>query len=151
VPSVRQIQRCGELLLSYRLLMSGIEASPMRASDDFNMLAITADGRTKRTIYLESTTPDAVELGKRGTCNWWIPQSTQADIVALCDLSSEHVWLLSMAEVQELSKEIADGHLHLHRYVQPTFDPEKTGHIVFSYEFDKFLIDQQIERFFPEG
>ena len=56
------------------------------------------------------------------------------------DLTSEKIWLLTPSEMEELSMVHSDGTRRLHTYADPTLDPEKTGHIVFSADFDKYFL-----------
>jgi hypothetical protein len=42
--------------------------------------------------------------------------------------------------MEELSMVHSDGTRRLHTYADPTLDPEKTGHIVFSADFDKYFL-----------
>ena len=52
--------------------------------------------------------------------DWWIDEDSPADVIALVDLSTERVWLLTLDEIAELAQQHSSGRHHLYMYVDPT-------------------------------
>jgi len=134
----RQLE-CAKDLVLYRLSRLGVDAGALRAGP--HLLA----RRTGRPVTIQL---NVVESGSRTgrTCEWLIDEVFSADLVALVDLSSERVWLMTPYEVGELSKLGEDGKRRLYTYADPTLDLEKTGHIVFSGDFERYALERQHER-----
>ncbi|MFT5392143.1 MAG: hypothetical protein ACI8PT_002340 [Gammaproteobacteria bacterium] len=127
-------------LLQYRLHRLGIDCAGFKRDGTFVMAQ-----RRGRPLTIEL---NMIESGSRTgkLCDWEITNAPGGDLVAFVDLTSEKIWLLTPSEMEQLSTLQADGTRRLYTYADPTLDPEKTGHIVFSAEFDEYLLAARAHR-----
>jgi hypothetical protein len=143
-----QIGRCGELLLQYKLLLLGIESSPMTTGTGIDLVAYSSRNRKAFTVQVktnESPTPSG-ENGKL-TLGWWIPDDCPADLVAFVDLASRSVWLFSTGEITKYSQKRYRGRHHFYFYVDPAVDI-RAGQLTHQIHFEEFLVEKRAQVFF---
>jgi hypothetical protein len=75
--------------------------------------------------------------------DWWIPEDSPADLVALADLETEKVWLFLQDELAKHAQQKSSGRFHLYMYTDPSAKP-KTGRLSHSYEFERFMISNRV-------
>ncbi|MBW2618941.1 MAG: hypothetical protein JRC92_08710, partial [Deltaproteobacteria bacterium] len=80
--------------------------------------------------------------------DWWIPQKTPAQLIALVDLSSKRFWLLTKEEVASLAQQKPSGRFHLYMNIDPTVKPRKTDRLVYVYEFEQYLLENRSHNIF---
>ena len=130
------VARFGHLLVAYQLLDFGV-----RTEGHSGAWVVHGPDGTERGLQIYVVDGDSAP---GGICSWGIVQDPGMDIVALVDIASERVWLLEATDVQRLSKAQADGSRLIYTYAMPTFDAEKTGHAVFTSDFDALLLPNQV-------
>tara|TARA_A100001037_G_scaffold275413_1_gene273897 strand:+ start:174 stop:596 length:423 start_codon:yes stop_codon:yes gene_type:complete len=133
------IAEAGALLLRYQLLRLGVTSGALSTSS--HVIA----RRNGRPVSIEVSVVESGSLSGR-TCEWLLDSEVTGDLAAFVDLSSEQIWLLTPYEVGELSTKQPDGTRRLFTYADVTLDPEKTGHFVFSGDFDRYLLEERAER-----
>ena len=143
-----QIGRCGELLVQYKLLLGGVESAPMTTDSGVDLVAYSPMNEKAITIQVKTNLkPKKSGSGKgKAALDWWISEKSPAHYIALVDLSSNKIWLLSHAEVSMLAQQKSSGRYHLYMYVDPTVKPLKAGR--HSYEFEKFLLENRAHEVF---
>jgi len=86
----------------------------------------------------------------KAALDWWVPVDTPAQYVALVDLATERVWLVSRDELAELAQQRSSGRYHIYMYTDPAAKPRKTGRLAHVHEFKRFLLSECAERVFGQ-
>ncbi len=137
-----KIGRAGELLVQYRLLLLGIDSSPMSTDAGIDLVAYSSTKRLPTTIQVKANLAPKPGGGKgKAALDWWVPEDTPAALVAFVDLSEERVWMLSASQVADLAQQNSSGRHHLYMYTDPTVSPRKTGRPAHVYEFQRYLLE----------
>ena len=115
--STAQIGKCGETLVQYRLLLSGIESAQMTTDTGIDLVAYLPGSKRAITIQVKTNLAPKPGGGKgKMALDWWVSKDSPAEMVALVDLDSENVWLLSHAELSEIAQQKNTDRLHFYFY-----------------------------------
>ena len=146
--STAQIGKSGELLVQYKLLLCGIESAHLTTDTGIDLVAYSKKNKEPVTIQVKSNLAPKPGGGKgKLALDWWVPEDSPADIQALVDLSTNRVWLIETKEMAELAQQNSKGKLHLYMYVDPTVSIRKSEKFKFMYEFEKYLIENNLHSF----
>jgi len=143
--STAQIGKCGELLVQYQLLLHGVESAPM--STDTGIDLVTYSPKAARPVTVQVKTNHKPKPGGgsgKYALDWWVPASSPAQYVALVDLSTQAIWLMSLAELQAHAQQQPPGRLHLYMYTDPSVRPRKQGRPVYAHEFEGFKLANRV-------
>lgn len=147
--STAQIGRCGELLVQQRLLLHGIESAPMSTDVGIDLVAYSDHKQQPLTIQVKANLKPKPGGGTgKAALDWWIPEDCPAHLVALVDLSTDRVWLLSQAEVLALAQQRSGGRCHLYMYTDPTAKPRISGRKVHLHEFEGLILSNRVHAIF---
>jgi hypothetical protein len=147
--STAQIGRCGELLVQYRLLLLGIDSAPMSTDVGIDLVAYSPRRVEPLSIQVKTNLKSKPGGGKgKAALDWWVPVDTPAQCIALVDLATERVWLLSQTELADLAQQRSSGRHHIFMYTDPTAKPRKTGRLAHVHEFKRFLLSECAEQVF---
>lgn len=147
--STAQIGKCGELLVQYRLLLLGIESTPMSTDTGIDLVAYAPTRKHAATIQVKTNLKPKPGGGKgKAAIDWWLPEDSPAEIVALVNLESQKVWLMSHAEVKQYAQQNPEGKLHLYMYTDPSASPRKSDRLAHAYEFEAFLLENRSSKLF---
>ena len=141
-----QIGAAGVLLLQYRLLKCGIDSSAMTTDDGIDVVAYSPQLRDAVTIQVKSVLAPK-KAGGRGklTLDWWLRHNSPAQLVALCDLSTDRIWIFRHEEYLATAQQNSSGRAHLYFYIDVTAKvPERSKESF----FDQFLIDRRTSQLF---
>jgi hypothetical protein len=141
--SKAQIGRCGEALVQYRLLLSGIESAPMMTDTGIDLVAYFPGTKRAITIQVKANLAPKSQ-GGRGHLglDWWIPKDSPAEMVALVDLQSENIWLIAHTELLGVAQQQGTDRLHFYFYVG---DRKRIpGKHISDYEY--LLLPQQMKK-----
>lgn len=143
-----QIGKCGELLVQYKLLLLCIESAPLTTDSGIDLVAYSPQNKIPVTIQVK-TNLRAKRGGGKGkeALDWWVPEDNPAKCVALVDLSTERVWLLSQVDISKLSQQKSNGRYHFYMYIDPKVTP-RSGRLAHSYDFEKYLLQNCAHKFF---
>lgn len=142
-----QIGRCGELLVQYRLLMHGIESAPMTTDTGIDLVAYSPKSARAITIQVKTNLRPKPGGGRgKMALDWWISETSPAEVAALVDLETQRVWLLLQSELATIAQQKSGGRLHFYFYTDPQSRPRIGGRL--DREYEGFLIEKQIERIF---
>ena len=144
-----QIGKCGELLVQYRLLLLGVESAPMSTDTGIDLVAYAATTAQPLTIQIKTNLRSKPGGGKgKLALDWWVPEATPAHLVALVDLSTEKVWLMTAAELEQNAQQKSNGRFHIYMYTDPSARPKKSNVPVHVREFERFLLVNVAEQYF---
>src|SRR5262245_36780056 len=83
------IGRCGELLVQYRLLLLGIDSSPMTTDAGVDLVAYAPAPAQPHTLQVKTNLKPKPSGGRgKDHLDWWVPDPLPAQLLALVDLSS---------------------------------------------------------------
>jgi len=140
-----QIGKSGELLVQYRLLLLGIEAAPLSTDAGIDLVAYAPGSGKAVTIQVKANLRAKPGGGKgKAALDWWIPDDSPAECVALVDLATETIWLMTHTEVLAHAQQRSGGKLHLYMYTDPRVRRRKPERLSLREEFDHFLLDQSV-------
>lgn len=145
--STVQIGRCGELLVQRQLLLSGIDSAQLTTDSGIDLVAYSNRTRKSLTIQVKSNL-EPKPAGGRGQpiLDWWVAEDCPAELVALTDLSSDQIWLLTMAELSEVAQQLSAAGHHVCMYVG--YVPRDFAKTRPAIEFEKYLLKNRFEEFF---
>lgn len=134
MPNTQQIGKAGELLVQYRLLLLGIESAPMTTDSGIDLVAYSPRKQDAITLQVKTNLKPKPGGGKgKLALDWWIPDNSSAQLIAVTDLSRERVWVFKLAEIQKLAQQHPKGRYHLGMTVDPTLRPNKQERLNFDY------------------
>lgn len=146
--STAKIGRAGELLVQYRLLLLGIDSSPMTTDAGIDLVAYSQAKQHAWTIQVKTNLRPKPSGGKgRAALDWWVPEDSPAELHALVDLSEERIWLLKGPELAEVAQQRPSGRLHFYMHTDPATKPSKVRP-VHVFEFGKYLLENRAPAFF---
>jgi hypothetical protein len=140
-----QIGRCGEILVQYRLLNQGIESAAMTTDAGVDLVAF---GPQRRAVSIQVKTnlkPKPAGGKGRPAYDWWIPENSPAELVALVDLEHERVWLLKHRELELMAQQRSGGRLHFYAYADALCGP---GDAPNGRDLNRYRIERRIGELF---
>ncbi len=137
------------MLVQFRLLLLGVDSAPTSTDAGVDLVAYSA-GRAEPVSIQVKTNLKAKPGGGKGKAalDWWVPIDSPAQYMALVDLATEAVWLISKAELAQVVQQKSSGRYHLYMYTDPAAKPRRAGRLAHFHEFDKFLLSRCEERVF---
>ena len=131
-----RIGRAGELLVQYELLILGVESAPMTTDSGIDLVVYSAKTYRARTIQVKANFAPKASGGKgKAALDWWFPEDSPAEIIALVDLSDRRIWCFEKTEAVDIAQQKSSGRAHLYMYTDPTHKPKKTGRVAHVHEF----------------
>jgi hypothetical protein len=121
----------------------------MSTDTGIDLVAYSPHLRGPLTIQVK-TNLQAKPGGGRGklALDWWVPEASPADYVALVDLSTEKTWLLSQQELISVAQQRSNSRLHVYMYIDPSARPRKMDRIAHAYEFERFILSNRAHEVF---
>lgn len=140
-----QIGKCGEILVQYRLLLLGIESAPMSTDAGIDLVVYSPKKESTYTIQVKANLKAKPGGGAgKAALDWWVPEKSPAQFVALVDLSSEKVWLFAHFELLSHAQQKSSGRAHIYMYTDESARPRKTDRLSLQREFDHFLLSNRV-------
>jgi hypothetical protein len=119
--STAQIGRCGELLLQFQLLQYGIDSAPMSTDAGIDLVAYSPTTKQPITIQVKTNLKPKPGGGKgKAALDWWIPEDTPAQLIALGDLSTQRFWLFTTQEIESVAQQKSSSRYHVYMYTDPS-------------------------------
>ena len=144
-----QIGKCGEMLVQYRLLFLGIESAPMSTDTGVDLVAYSPNRQSAYTIQVKTNLKSKPGGGSgKSALDWWVPEDSPAQFIALVDLSHEQVWLLSHEQLLAHAQQRSSGRAHIYMYTDPSARPRKTDRFSHQWEFEEFLLTNRMHSAF---
>ena len=145
-----QIGRCGELLVQWKLLLRGIESAPMTTDSGIDLVAYAPPSSGAVTIQVKTNLQPKPSGGKgKLALDWWLSQASPAQLVALVDLSTSRVWLITHENLERtLAQQKSGGRLHFYMYTDPTHRPRRTGRSTHAQDFEMHLLENSANALF---
>jgi hypothetical protein len=136
-----QIGRAGELLVQYRLLLLGIESAPMSTDSGIDLVAYSPMAQRPRTVQVKANLKAKPGGGKgKAALDWWVPEDTPAELIALVDLSEQRLWIFERTEFSRHAQQHSGGRHHIYMYTDPAAKPRKMEKAVHVHEFQRYLV-----------
>ena len=113
------IGAAGELLVQYKLLKHGIDSARLTVDAGIDLVMYVSRTCEPATIQVK-TKEKPVPSGGTGkpSLGWFFPDACPAEWLALCDLSTDSVWLFTIDEARKLAQQHnAKGQRQLYWYV----------------------------------
>ena len=149
MPTSQQIGKAGELLLQYKLLIHGVESAPMTTDYGIDLVAYSPKRKDAITVQVKTNLKPKPGGGKgKLALDWWIPEDSTAQYIALTDVSTERVWMFTLNEVKSLAQQHPKGRYHLFMNIDPTLRPNKLGRLIYDYEFEKYRLENRYHEIF---
>jgi hypothetical protein len=146
--STQQIGKLGELLVQYKLLQYGVESAHLTTDAGVDLVAYSSLTNKPRTIQVKTNLAAKMAGGKGANAlDWWFPDSSPADLIALVDISGGRVWLFPYAIGASLAHQNSNGRHHLYMYVDPN-SKARSGKRSHTHKFDEFLLENCLEAHF---
>ena len=144
-----QIGRCGELLVQQVLLLHGVESAPMSTDSGIDLVAYSSKTGVPHTIQVK-TNLKAKPGGGKGklALDWWIPEDSPAQLVALAELSTSRVWLFRHPEIVKFAQQKSNRRLHFYMYTDITARTRLSGRLVHTPEFESYRIENRVNSLF---
>lgn len=143
-----QIGKCGELLVQYQLLLSGIESAHLTTDTGIDLIAYSKQKNEPITIQVKANFAPKPGGGKgKLALDWWVPETSPADLQAFVDLSTNRVWLFETQQLATLAQQNSNGKLHLYMYIDPAVKARDTGKSKFVFEFEKYLLENSLHQY----
>jgi hypothetical protein len=146
--TTQQIGKLGELLVQYKLLQCGIESAHLTTDAGIDLVAYSSGSQAPQTIQVKTNLKAKPGGGKGALAlDWWFPQTSPAQLIALVDIAEERVWLFTHAVAASLAQQMSNGNHHLYMYLDPHTKARSTKrcHV---HLFDEFLLEQCIDHIF---
>lgn len=148
VLTTQQIGKLGELLVQYKLLQHGIESAHLTTDAGIDLVAYSSKAKDAKTIQVKANLEPKPAGGKGSLAlDWWFPQSSPADLIALADISTNRVWLFSYTDGSKLAQQTSSGRHHLYMYVDPE-SKAKVGKLSHAHKFDEYLLENCVHTHF---
>lgn len=145
-----QIGRCGELLVQYRLLKYGIKSSAMTTDRGIDLVAFAASSHRALTIQVKTNLRPKPGGGRGALAlDWWLSETSPADLVALVDLATDSVWLFSHLELDALAQQRSSGRLHFYFYLDAQVRTRKAN--CHALDFESYRLEHRVAEFFGSG
>jgi len=142
----QQIGKCGELLVQYRLLRCGIDSAPLTTDAGIDLVALAPASRTSFQIQVKTNAAPKPGGGRGRLClDWWLEEESPADFVALVDLSTERIWMLTIEQMAALAQQRSGGKLHLYMHLEPEAAPRRKDTPMRDVDFDGYRLEVRIE------
>ncbi len=143
-----QIGRCGEMLTQYNLLLRGVESAPMTTDSGVDLVAYSPVNGHAVTIQVKTNLKPKSGGGKgKAALDWWLSAESPAQYVALVNLATEQIWLLSHADMLELAQQKSKNKVHFYMYIDSAVKT-KTGRLAHCCDFEKYLLEKRIAEVF---
>ncbi|MBI3152630.1 MAG: hypothetical protein HYZ21_10890 [Chloroflexi bacterium] len=149
MPNNQQIGKAGELLLQYKLLLRGVESAPMTTDSGVDLVVFSPRKQEAITIQIKTNLKPKPAGGKgKLTLDWWIPDTSPAQLIAVTDLSTERIWLFKLSEIHDLEMQHPKGRYHIYMTIDPTMRPSKQRRRTFDYEFEQYRLENRFHELF---
>ena len=137
-----------ELLVQYKLLKFGIDSAAMTTDSGVDLVAYSP--KTNRSYTIQVKTKELPTLGGgkgKLILDWNLRESSPAELVAVCDLSTDSVWIFTHSEFHlHAQQHSAKGIMKLYMYVDETVNTKKEMALL--SQFEKFRIESRVVTFF---
>jgi hypothetical protein len=145
--TTQHIERCGELLVQYRLLKYGIDSSAMTIDDGIDLVAYEPTTKRATTIQVKTNEKPKCSGGKgKLTLDWWIRENSPAELVALVHMADDEIWLFTHQELSNMTIQKSNGKLHPYFYIDDNYKTTKAK--THKREFSPYLIENRVGSLF---
>ncbi len=121
----------------------------MTTDSGVDLVAYSAKTNRARTIQVKTNLAPKASGGKgKSALDWWFPEDSPAEIIALVDLSQRQIWCFEASEAVSIAQQRSSGRAHLYMYTDPTHKPNKLGRAGNTHEFEQYLLQNRSHALF---
>ena len=146
--TTQHIGAAGELLVQYTLLKFGVDSAAMTTDSGIDLVAYSPKTSRAFTIQVKTAESPRASGGKgKSAMSWNLKATNKAELVAITDLSTDSVWLLTHAEFEQFAQQLSPtGILKLYMYVDETVKTKKK--MAKMSQFDSYRLENRVVTFF---
>lgn len=143
-----KIGKAGELFVQYQLLLLGVESAPMTTDTGIDLVAYSPIEAHPHTIQIKTMLAPTRAGGKgKWAIDWWIRENSPAEYVALVELSSQNVWMLTHQELLETAQQRSNGKCHIYMHLENVRTNGKHARTHINH-FEGFLLPRRLNMLF---
>jgi hypothetical protein len=134
--------------VQFKLLQFGIESAHLTTDSGIDLVAYAGTSKLAKTIQVKTNLKTKPAGGKGAPAlDWWFPEASPADMIALVDVSEARVWLFPFDVAASLAQQSSNGNYHLYMYIDPSAKVrgEKLAHV---HRFEEYLLERSVETVF---
>ncbi len=147
--SQAQIGKCGELLVQFKLLMHGIESSPLTTDAGIDLVAFSPQRQRAITIQVKTNVAPKPGGGTgKPHLDWWMEDQSKADLFAFVDLELLRVWLIETSALGTVAQQHPAGRFHFFMAVDPSTRARRDGKKIYDSDFSEYLFQNRVPEIF---
>jgi hypothetical protein len=144
------IGAAGELLVQYQLLKREIDSARMTTDSGIDLVVYSPVDATATTVQVKTVKQPGPAGGTgQSAVGLSFPDNCRADLLAVALLSTDTVWLFTMAEARTWAQQLSPkGQRKLYWYT----DRERlqsNGVPLIATDMDRFLLERRADELFP--
>ena len=133
----------GKYFVQSMLIREGLPCSA--GKDGIDLVVNLRKPRREFSVFVVSNLQPKRAGGKgKEALDWWIPVSTEADIIACVDLSALRVWLFERDELPKFAQQRTGSKYHLYMYTDKAVALRGKKSMKFDYEFESFKLENRV-------
>ncbi len=120
--TTQHIGAAGELLVQYQLLKLEIDSARLTTDSGVDLVVYSPSDGSATTVQVKTVrSPTAAGGTGKAAIGWSFPHDCKADLLAVTLLSTDDVWLFTMAEARALAQQrTSSGSRRLYWYTDET-------------------------------
>jgi hypothetical protein len=120
--TTQHIGAAGELLVQYKLLKLEIDSARLTTDSGVDLVVYSPADGSARTVQVKTVrAPKPAGGTGKDAIDWTFPHDTKADLLAFAELSSDEVWIFTLAEAREWAQQHTEsGIRRLYWYTDET-------------------------------
>ena len=137
----------GKYFVQAMLTREGLPTSA--GKDEIDLVVRLTKPRRQFTVFVVTNLQPKLAGGKgKEALDWWIPETTNADVIACVDLSALRVWLFDRAELPKYAQQRTSSKYHLYMYTEKEVALRGKKSMKFDYEFESYRLENRVHRGF---
>ncbi len=133
----------GKYFVQSMLIREGLPCSA--GKDGIDLVVNLRRPRREFSIFVVSNLQPKRAGGKgKEALDWWIPVSTETDLIACVDLSALRIWLFERDELPKYAQQKTGSKYHLYMYTDKAVALRGKKSMKFDYEFESFKLENRV-------
>jgi len=137
----------GKYFVQAMLTREGLPTSV--GKDEIDLVVRLTKPRRQFKVFVVTNLQPKLAGGKgKEALDWWIPETTNADVIACVDLSALRVWLFERNELPKFAQQRTSSKYHLYMYTEKEVALRGKKSMKFDYEFESYRLENRVHRGF---